>query len=236
MRRLIHSSPPHGPVVAALALAAITYCIQNPGEIRIRAPANSAITNQTFADVVGTVENRRLDKVQLIVNGSARTVAVDNGNFSSRVPLFPGKNVIQASASGAVVNLTAGSEVVHVTAEIPRSDVWSELTWDGRGDIDLHLYLPNGEHCYYQQKKTNSGAWLDIDNTERDGPEHIILENAIPGRYRLTVLYFAANKVSRPAIPWKVTVRLKDGQIQRTYSGVLTVEKEEQLVDGFLFP
>jgi hypothetical protein len=152
------------------------------------------------------------------------------------VPLFQGENTIQALASGAIANLTSGSEIIGVTAKIPRFAIWTELTWEGPGDIDLHLYLPNGEHCYFEQKKTTSGAWLDIDNTTRDGPEHIIMEKAITGTYRLSVRYYAPKEGPPRTVPWRLTVRLNEGQIHRTYAGALTFVNEERIIDTFSFP
>ena len=224
------------PFVGALFIVAVTYSVQNPGAIRITAPASGSATSQTFVDVGGTVENHRVEAIQLVVNRLARSVAVNEGKFSSRVPLFHGENTIHALPNGAIANFTSGSRIVHVTATIPRFAIWTELTWEGAGDIDLHLYLPNGEHCYYQQKKTPSGAWLDIDNTIRDGPEHIIMEKVIAGTYRLSVLYYASSKGGPRRVPWRLTVRLKEGQVQRTYSGSLAFVKEEQIVDTFSFP
>lgn len=45
------------------------------------------------------------------------------------------------------------------------------LTWDGAGDVDLHVLEPGGEHVYYAQKKGLSG-YLDFDNRDGYGPEH----------------------------------------------------------------
>lgn len=239
LRRLAKAPPPLPfpvPLVGVLFLVAVTYSVQNPGEIRITAPRTGSVTNQTFVDVAGTVGNSRVEEIELVVNGLARTVAVTKGRFLSRVPLFRGENTIQALPSGAVANLTSGSEPIDVTASIPRFAIWTELTWEGPGDIDLHLYLPNGEHCYYRQKKTPSGAWLDIDNTARDGPEHIIMEKALPGTYRLSVLYFAAKDGPPRRIPWRLTVRLGENRIHQTFSGTLTSVNEERIVDTFSFP
>lgn len=45
------------------------------------------------------------------------------------------------------------------------------LTWDGSGDVDMHAFEPTGSHVYYQNKQGNSG-YLDVDNTQSNGPEH----------------------------------------------------------------
>lgn len=45
------------------------------------------------------------------------------------------------------------------------------LSWDGVGDVDLHTNEPTGSHVYYRSKQGVSG-YLDVDNTQRLGPEH----------------------------------------------------------------
>jgi uncharacterized protein YfaP (DUF2135 family) len=45
------------------------------------------------------------------------------------------------------------------------------MTWDGSGDVDLHVFEPNGTHVYYSSLQGNSG-YLDYDNTVAYGPEH----------------------------------------------------------------
>ncbi|SRR6266851_3367702 len=221
------------PVLAMVAIAVI-YTNNYPGEITINVTSSSTVTEPAIT-VTGTVENKGIQTIELDVNGSTRTVSVDQGTFQSRVPLLPGENTIHASVAGALATLVSGSRVTRVIAQIPPSDIWTELDWEGLGDIDLHLYLPNGEHCFYGNKQTQVGASLDVDNQWRDGPEHITMGNAIPGEYRVTVLYYAAKNDAARKVPWRVTVRLKNGSVQ-TYSGVLRTVHEEQTVDTFRFP
>lgn len=45
------------------------------------------------------------------------------------------------------------------------------LTWNGSGDVDLHVYEPGGSHVFYRNMTGVSG-YLDVDNTVADGPEH----------------------------------------------------------------
>ncbi len=45
------------------------------------------------------------------------------------------------------------------------------LTWDGKGDVDLHTFEPKGAQVYYSQDTGQSG-FLDVDNTVANGPEH----------------------------------------------------------------
>ena len=45
------------------------------------------------------------------------------------------------------------------------------LTWDGPGDVDLHVVEPGGSHVYFDNKVGQSGE-LDEDNIVGFGPEH----------------------------------------------------------------
>ncbi|WP_417763323.1 YfaP family protein [Shewanella sp.] len=45
------------------------------------------------------------------------------------------------------------------------------LTWDGPGDMDLHLYEPDGGHVFYAAPEGVTGT-LDVDNRVGEGPEH----------------------------------------------------------------
>ena len=195
----------------------------DPGRITISEPTDGWATTDAIITVSGTVENREVSIVNLDVNGSPRAVTVANGAFTSQVPLIPGENVIQARYGRTTSNS------VTVTAKIAVAAIWTELTWNGQGDVDLHLYMPGEEHCYYDNRQTPSGAVLDVDNTSGYGPEHITMESGIAGDYRLAVLYFDG---SGNALTWRVTLRLGDGQPQ-TFTGSLTALKEEQTVTTF---
>jgi len=68
------------------------------------------------------------------------------------------------------------------------------LTWNGTGDVDLHVTEPKGDHVYYEQKIGSAGT-LDVDNTESKGPEHYTLScdpNVIQeGDYKIGINNYA---------------------------------------------
>ena len=223
--------PPH-PALILTAAAAALYAGGHPGQISLTGPRDGASTSDGIVTVSGRVEDPGLDRITLEVNGSSRTVPVAAGGFQAQVPLISGENVIRAAPEGALGHLFGASNAVAITAAIPRADVWSVLTWDGPGDIDLHLVMPGGEECDYRNRQSRLGATLDIDNTRGYGPEHIVMTKAVAGTYRLSVHYFAAaGEPSRP-VPWQVVLRLKDGPA-REYSGVLASPKDQSVVESF---
>ncbi len=222
---------PHSALVLTAAAAAL-YVGGHPGQISLTGPLDGGSTSDGIVTVSGRVEDPGLDRVALEVNGSSRTVPVADGGFQAQVPLISGENIIRAAPEGALGHLFGGSNGVSVTAAIPKADLWSVLTWDGPGDIDLHLVMPGGEECDYRNKQSRLGATLDIDNTKGYGPEHIVMTKAVPGAYRLTVQYFAAAGEPPRPVPWQVVLRLNGGP-SREYSGVLASVKDQSVVESF---
>lgn len=230
-----HSVVSGSVLVWTTLIVATIYSTSYPGRINIDSPINGMSTNDSIITVSGTVEGIRANTVTLNVNGSLRSIQVQNNAFSSTVPLIPGENTIQAAIGGIAPSRSARPAVLKVTADIPILDIWTELTWDGAGDIDLHLHLPNGDVANYLNQ-TVSGASLDIDNTERDGPEHIVMEKAIPGEYSVRVHYYSASEDDPlRTVAWQVNIRLRAGDVEN-YQGVLRAVEESTTVNTFIFP
>jgi hypothetical protein len=96
------------------------------------------------------------------------------------------------------------------------------LAWNGREDLDLHVYCPGG-HLYYGQKSACGGV-LDQDrnaslaNAEEHPVEHATWEQEPPaGMYRIVVNYLTHGLPLRP-VPFTVLVR--NGDQERSYPGV----------------
>ncbi|MFC1574718.1 hypothetical protein ACFL3Z_01410, partial [Gemmatimonadota bacterium] len=201
------------------------------GGVSITEPRSGLVTRDRVIPVAGEVTDPEVQRITLAVNNEERFVSVENGRFETMVPLVTGQNTIQA-----LLSPTAYSERVTVQADVAPADVWIELTWDGPGDIDLHLYMPNGEHVYFGDKLSDAGAELDVDNTRQDGPEHITMTQAIPGEYRVAVRYYSSR--TRPGgnqVPWQILVRLNAGQTAQRFTGVLNAPGEEVVVYTFSF-
>ena len=69
------------------------------------------------------------------------------------------------------------------------------LTWNGSGDVDLHAFEPGGAHVFYSAKTGPSG-FLDVDNTNANGPEHYYatcdVNRLQTGTYRIGINNYAA--------------------------------------------
>lgn len=87
------------------------------------------------------------------------------------------------------------------------------LTWDGPGDVDLHVVEPDGTHVYYGAKGGHSG-YLDVDNVTANGPEHYfascdagVLQTGV---YKIGINHYARATGRRASISLATQDRIHD--------------------------
>jgi len=146
--------------------------------------------NQTsgVATISGSITNLDVENAVFIVNGSATLITTSDGDFSTVAILHPGANTIYVWA------VNSGGSTISEPIEItwtPTGNVYfrTTLTWDGPGDIDLHTWDPNMNHCAYWNKTISTGI-LDVDNIVADGPENFTCIALVDGRFRIAVNSF----------------------------------------------
>lgn len=165
--------------------------------------------------VTGLPAGRR---ATLVLNGVALSIPVENGAFSTRQVLAPGRNTIRVVAEGA--GRTASDEV-QTWARVPAKDLRVTLTWDTAGtDVDLWVTGPDGEKVYYQNPQGKAGGTLDVDVTTGYGPETWTQARAVPGTYRVQAHYYRGDRPSRITL----TVTRGEG----------TAEEEREVFRGVL--
>ncbi len=117
------------------------------------------------------------------INESFRPIIV--GAYRLRITARDGLN----TALACEFNVTAQGHGIRV-----------ELTWDGNGDLDLHLHNGNmtrwyngaTDDCHYGRMTTAWGAVLDVDNVTRNGPENIRVDTpTIGANYTIGVHHYA---------------------------------------------
>lgn len=97
--------------------------------------------------------------------------------------------------------------------ELPGPDGWATLGkpqpidyqltthWNSDNtDIDLWVFEPDGEKCFYQHKETRLGGRLYWDITDGLGPELYHAKKAAPGPYHVVVHYYG-NHSARDVVP-----------------------------------
>lgn len=77
---------------------------------------------------------------------------------------------------------------------VKEADIVVIMNWNTNNtDIDLHVFEPTGEECYYGHQETKIGGQLTIDVTDGYGPEMYVLRNAVNGKYRVMLECYSDN-------------------------------------------
>jgi len=160
-----------------------------------------------------------------IVDLDRSTGTSSDGSYSfNGIP--PGTYGIVATKLGyypsVQVNTTVISEATTTDVNLVLSSILTStdeyriiLTWgENPGDLDSHLWIPNGEHCCWYNKSV-SGANLDVDDISSYGPETITITDISSGTYTYAVNHYSGTgKITTSGA--KVEVYNDSGKI-RTY-------------------
>lgn len=119
------------------------------------------------------------------------------------------------------------SEPVYFKAEVEQAQVTVRLDWSqhsGNTDIDLHVIDPYGERIFFGHMYSESGGYLDRDDTHGPGPEHIHWDNAPAGTYKIYVHYYPNGDEDKSVVSYKVSVNA-DGVTYRPVSGSIAYDQ-----------
>jgi len=71
------------------------------------------------------------------------------------------------------------------------------MGWDtDNTDVDLHVFEPTGEECFFSNSLTRIGGKLSRDFRHGYGPEEYSIKQAMPGKYVVKAKYFASHQQS----------------------------------------
>jgi|WetSurMetagenome_2_1015567.scaffolds.fasta_scaffold00317_18 uncharacterized protein YfaP (DUF2135 family) len=223
------------PVTAHLASRAanLTYYPSSGGSLRLVDTLSTAIVVITPAD--GGASSTRNVTLQGYLSGAARirygtvelngvattlTVVNDTG-FEQPLVLGNGDNSIVVDCYGVKSDgsLTFTSKSIFVRGAFDTLALWTELRWNTNlSDVDFHLLPPGAgvdklwttTDCYYSNKEPSWGGYLDVDDVDGYGPEHITIPAlTVEGTYALYVHYYSDHDVG--ASDAYVTVSSKNG-------------------------
>lgn len=144
-------------------------------------------------DAAGNTSPFTGNRAILTLNGLDKELNVSQGNFSERISIRAGANTLRLRANSPDGDTGASEElVIYGNFQVP--DIEIVLTWNTpTSDLDLHVWNPRGEHCYYGHKVISDGS-LDIDITEGFGPETFTAPRALSGIYVVKVNCYSLDR------------------------------------------
>ncbi|GMT49671.1 MAG: hypothetical protein IEMM0008_1210 [bacterium] len=164
-----------------------------------------ASTKKGVLDITAIIHDPNAE-VRIYNNSSEFPTSREGNKVKGKVILSSGNNYICLLIyhNGFRYSRSIGW-LVHST--VRDSKIRFELTWSGKGDLDLHIDdVKSKIHCFYSSKHVTQKQWdleLDVDNTTRKGPENIRVYSApSQSTIRCYVNYYGG------AINQEITVRV----------------------------
>ena len=210
--------PPSGKNICLVDTAEMGVTITNPlnGE---------SVTNRvvTLSGYVSGVDY--ITKGVVEVNHIPTTLTYNGTDFEQPVVINNGLNTIKVICFGTRSDgrPAYGVKEITINGELPDLDLFTELRWNtDYSDVDFHLLPPGddlsalwtSEDCYYANKVPAWGAYLDVDDINGYGPEHITIPQIqLYGTYRLFVHYYAAHSAGTTLA--FVSVSVKNGPVSQ---------------------
>jgi uncharacterized protein YfaP (DUF2135 family) len=160
------------------------------------------------------------------VNGVATsmTILADLKSFSQPIVIDSGANIVHISCSGKLLDgrCALADTVFRVNGSFAALGLWTELRWNTNNtDVDFHLLPPGAAFpgsfwtttdCYYSNKSPAWGGFLDVDDIDGYGPEHITIPAVTDtGTYRLFIHYYSDHTAETTPTSAFVSVTVRGG-------------------------
>jgi hypothetical protein len=136
-----------------------------------------------------------LGKTDLALLCCEVALACESSGDFRRIAIFEYLRLLRTIDSGGLIDFV-GKRRRELEKEIGlgQADLVVLIEWNTtRTDVDLHVTDPDGEECYYSNRKTKIGGWMTGDVKAGFGPEMFVLKKAVPGEYLVRVKYYASD-------------------------------------------
>ncbi len=193
--------------------------------ITINSPVNGNIYTGRVLTLSGQVTGaENIIRGIVEVNGIPTTLTFIGTDFEQPIIINNGLNTIKVICLAELSNGQSvyGIKEITVNGNIPSLNLFTELRWNTNySDVDFHLLPPGADmsslwtstDCYYYNNVTNWGGYLDVDDVDGYGPEHITMpQYYLSGQYRLFVHYYDSHGAGTTSA--FVSVSVNNGAIQ----------------------
>jgi hypothetical protein len=162
------------------------------------------------------------------------------------LPLTQHATYIREEALGSgitVIEDDDGSMDQEITERIEREGgasglVQISLAWDDYNDLDLHVFTPDGERIYFNNKRSKCGGLLDVDMnvrpTSNTPVENVVWKDDAPlGTYKVGVHFYKHHRKSKTGKTCQFRLRVITHGKSTEYIGKIKSGQAMQMVTSF---
>ncbi|MBC8527735.1 MAG: PEGA domain-containing protein [Candidatus Cloacimonetes bacterium] len=166
--------------------------------INIDSPENGQIINGDEFKLQGYIPFFYGDKATLNLNGDEQVIEVYCGDFNQWISITDQENEFFLRATNEQGN-TGVSDIYHIYKSDEIYDIRIELYWDTDDtDVDLHIWDPDSNHCYYGDRYAIPNACLECDDTDGYGPEIFYQSEVSNGVYFIKAHFYEGYSAENP--------------------------------------
>ncbi len=155
----------------------------NPPIINIDSPENGQIINGDEFELQGYIPFFYGDKATLNLNGDEQVIEVYCGDFNQWISITEQENEFYLRATNSQ-GQTGVSDIYHIYKSDQMYNIRIELTWNTDStDVDLHIWDPESNHCFWNDKDAIPFGYLEQDITDGYGPEIFYQSQVSDGVY-----------------------------------------------------
>jgi uncharacterized protein YfaP (DUF2135 family) len=172
----------------------------NPPVITITSPEDEETINDDEFYLSGYISSDfSADTAILTLNGEDQQIDVDClGDFHQYISITEQENEFYIRATNSQ-GQTGVSDIYHIYKSDQMYDIRIELTWNTDStDVDLHIWDPDGNYCYYADKYAIPNGCLEEDATDGYGPEIFTQSPVSDGMYIVKAHFYDGCSAENP--------------------------------------
>ncbi|MCK4357466.1 MAG: PEGA domain-containing protein [Candidatus Cloacimonetes bacterium] len=172
----------------------------NPPIINIYYPENGQTINGDEFKLQGYIPFFYGDKATLNLNGDEQVIEVYCGDFNQWISITEQENEFYLRATNSQGN-TGVSDIYTIYRYEQIDELRIELTWNTDStDVDLHIWDPDENHCYFGDKFAIPNGYLEQDITDGYGPEIFYQSQISSGIYVVKAHFYEGYSYINPTL------------------------------------
>jgi hypothetical protein len=197
------------------------------------------ILSDILDDIDGDLPEEEMDDEQRIMNLDVRSEWIEE----NQQPFDEHSILVAEEEIGSGITVTETPDDDDMDERLEREGgqsgaVQITLSWDDYNDLDLHVFCPNGERIYFNNKTSDCEGVLDVDMNvkpiSKSPVENVVWQKIPPaGKYKVGVHFYKHFRKKKSKKTCKFRLRVVIDGDSKEFQGSITYGQAIQMVTTF---